>query len=271
MNNKKVLLTHSFKGGTGKTVLAINIAYYLAKNHKCKILYIDGDLLAPSLEKVIPPSFDDIGDKTWPDYLDGKYDQVEDVIFETEHKNFDVIYSPPPEIGKTFLSEKKMNWWVTALKKELMCRDRWFQELGYDFVMIDNQNGISMNSANNITTSDCGFLVLRPVSYGVSGTTSLIKEMYKTIHGIRERSDYLIWNQIPRSRNKELNSKVNKLLEEWDKYFRQIKVDPIAKIYYNSDLSISMLEDPKHSILGVSDFIQNNIKDILVKSKILDS
>ncbi|MHA2339469.1 MAG: ParA family protein [Candidatus Hodarchaeales archaeon] len=266
MNRKKVLLTHSFKGGTGKTVLAINIAHYLAKT--TKVLFIDGDLLAPSLEKVIPQKDEESIKKTWPDFLEGTYSDVEDVIYDTPIDNLDVIYSPPPEIGKSFLSEKKMNWWVTALRKELTCRDVWFQDLDYDYVIIDNQNGISMNSANNITTSDCGFLVLRPVTYGVSGTSALIKEMYKTIHGIRERADYLIWNQIPRSSNKKQNTKVNELLRSWDEYFKQINVDPIAKIYYNADLSISMLEESNKSMLGVSSYIQKHVKDILKISNI---
>lgn len=267
MNRKKVILTHSFKGGTGKTVLAINIAHYLAKNYK--ILFIDGDLLAPSLEKVIPQNNNKSIKKTWPDFLEGTFTSVEDVIYETGIKNLDVIYSPPPEIGKSFLSEKNMNWWVTALRKELTCRDVWFQDLDYDYVIIDNQNGISMNSANNITTSDCGFLVLRPVTYGVSGTSALIKEMYRTIHGIRERVDYLIWNQIPRSSSKSQNKKVNELLSSWDEYFNQINVNPIAKIYYNADLSISMLEEKVDTLLGVSSYIQKHVKSILKISNIL--
>ncbi len=121
MNRKKVLLTHSFKGGTGKTVLAINIAHFLAKANT-KVLFIDGDLLAPSLEKVIPQKDEESIKKTWPDFLEGTYSDVEDVIYNTDIENMDVIYSPPPEIGKTFLSEKKMNWWVTALRKELTCK-----------------------------------------------------------------------------------------------------------------------------------------------------
>ena len=233
-----------------------------------KVLYIDGDLLAPSMERILPQTKQNY--YYWTDFLEGKYTKVEDVIYQTPYKNLDVIYSPPPEVGKSFLSEKNANWWVNALKTEMLCRDRWFNELGYDYVILDNQNGISMNSANNITASDIGFLILRPVTYGVSGTTHLVKEMYRTIHGIRERQDFLIWNQIPRSVDDSMNEKIDKLLVSWDEYFRQIQVEPIAKIFYNADLSIAMLEEPKDTLIGITEFIQKHIEAVLTNVGIFD-
>ena len=267
MNKKKILLTHSFKGGTGKTVVAINLVYYLSQ--RAKILYIDGDLLAPSLEKIIPPKDGVDKRRTWTDFLEGVYPNVEDVIYKTRYKNLDVIYSPPPEVGKSFMSEKKMNWWVNALKKELLCRERWFNELKYDYVLIDNQNGVSLNGANNITVSDVGFIILRPVTYGVSGTTHLVKEMYKTIQGIRDRKDFLIWNQIPQSSDQKSNERVLSLLKDWDESFRRIMVEPLAKIFYDPELSISMLEEKPDQLLGVSKSMQEHAESILKLAEIL--
>ena len=113
-NNKKIILTHSFKGGTGKTVIATNFAYYFCKMGY-KTLFIDADLLAPSLEKIFPQSNPDHELRTWTDYLERKYNGLEDVIYKTPYENLDVVYSPPPEIGKNFLAEKGSSWWVQAL------------------------------------------------------------------------------------------------------------------------------------------------------------
>lgn len=264
---KKIILTHSFKGGTGKTVMATNFAYYFCKKGY-KTLIIDADLLAPSMEKIFPHNHENL--RTWTDYLENKYDNLGEIVYKTAYDNLEVVYSPPPEIGKHFLTEKTSSWWVQALKTCLYDKENWFGELNYDFIILDNQNGISMNSANNITISDIGFLILRPVTYGVSGTAHLLREMYSTIQGLsKKRSDYLIWNQIPKSRNKEKNKYVSEIISEWDNFFIEGGLTPISRNYYDADLSISMLKLEDDILLGTSDSIQKEISEILKKISVL--
>jgi len=259
---KKIILTHSFKGGTGKTVIATNFAYYFMKKG-LKTLLIDGDLLAPSLVKIIPPKKKEEEIKTWVDFLEEE-NEIHEVIYPTFYKNLDVIYSPAPEIGKSFLTEKNTSWWVQALKRSLCIREYWQNDpkFDYDFIIIDNQNGISMNSANNITLSDIGFLILRPVTYGVSGTAHLLREMYATLQDFRKREDYLIWNQIPRVADEERNRYVDKLLGDWDDFFRVGGLEPISRIEYSDELSISMLQYKENELLGTSDTLQKEIERI---------
>ena len=266
---KKIVLTHSFKGGTGKTVIATNFAYNFCKKG-LKTLIIDADLLAPSMEKIFPRSTKKYKEfRTWTDYLEGKYSNLSEIVYETEYKNLDVVYSPPPEIGRNFLTEKSSSWWVQALKTCLHDKEDWFNELGYDYIILDNQNGISMNSANNITISDVGFLILRPVTYGVSGTAHLLREMYSTIQGLRKkRSDYLIWNQIPRSEHDDKNNYISEIINEWDKFFIEGGLTPISRIYYDADLSISMLKQEEDKLLGTSKDLQKEISRILDQIKL---
>ena len=265
---KKIILTHSFKGGTGKTVIATNFAYNFCQRGY-KTLFIDADLLAPSLEKIFPNSVTD-DYRTWTDYLEKNYSSLKDVIYNTQFKNLDVVFSPPPEIGKTFLAEKGSSWWVQALKTCLYDKESWFTELGYDFIILDNQNGISMNSANNITISDIGYLILRPVTYGVSGTEHLLREMYLTIQGLRKkRKDYLIWNQIPKSEKGDTKSDeyVSNTISEWDEYFIEGGLTPISRIYYDAELSISMLKQENDKLIGLSDTIQKELDRIFTLTK----
>ena len=127
-----------------------------------------------------------------------------------------------------------------------------------------------MNSANNITISDIGYLILRPVTYGVSGTAHLLREMYSTIQGLRKkRKDFLIWNQIPKSEEEEKNSFVTDIISEWDKFFVEGGLTPISRIYYDSELSISMLKQEKDRLLGTSDTIQDELDRILKKENII--
>ena len=256
---KKIILTHSFKGGTGKTVIATNFVHYFTKKGY-KTLFIDGDLLAPSLEKIIPPKNQKNELKTWIDYLEEK-SELDEVIYPTMDKNIDIIYSPAPEIGKSFLAEKNTSWWVQALKRSLKIREMWQNgEINYDFIILDNQNGISMNSANNITLSDIGFLILRPVTYGVSGTAHLLREMYATLQDFRKREDYLIWNQIPRA-DAQKNQYVDNLLSNWDDFFK-VTISPVSRIDYDVELAISMLQHKENELLGITETLQQEIDRI---------
>ncbi len=248
-------MTHSFKGGTGKTAIATNFAYYLSQKGY-KILLLDGDLTAPSFTKIIPPPVSN--PKTWPMYLEEKY-ELDQVIYNTPFENIDIIYAPNPEIGQNFLSETQ-NWWIKALKQQMLARKLWFNEFGYDFVVLDNQNGLSMNAANNYTISDIGFLILRPVTYGISGSANIIREMSATLRPQWKRMDFLLWNQVPR--HPDLNFIVDELIANWTSYFAEKGIETIAQIDYMPEFSISMLQHQENHLLGVYDPIQEKIASI---------
>lgn len=264
MKTKQVILTHSFKGGTGKTVIATNFAYYFSKQGY-KTLLIDGDLSAPSLFKVFPRGEEIEKLKTWTEHLSGVFEHVEDVIYPTGYPNLDVIYSPPPEIGKDFLQDKSSEWWVNSMKTALQTRSVLLEDLGYDFVVLDNQNGISMNSTNNLALSDISFLVLRPVTYGISGTIHILREMYATLADMKKRNDYLIWNQVPKTSENATNTRVNFIIDTWDDFFKRGGLEGVARIDYNANFSISMLEQQSGVLLGTSEYMQSVVEGICQK------
>ena len=49
----KTIIFHSYKGGTGKTTLALNTAYNLARRGY-KTIAIDADLNAPTFDSIFP-------------------------------------------------------------------------------------------------------------------------------------------------------------------------------------------------------------------------
>ncbi|MFX0094737.1 MAG: hypothetical protein ACFFBD_23575, partial [Candidatus Hodarchaeota archaeon] len=175
----------------------------------------------------------------------------------------DIIYSPPPQIGKTFLVGKEMNWWGNALKV-MLTRIKPFLTTKYDIVLLDNQNGISANSSNNVVMSDIGILVLRPISYGVTGTIHTFKELYTKLKGFpsgTERKTFLIWNQIPRDPgNKELSASADAIIDRWDAVFRQTGLTPIARIDLNPSFALRMLTIPQNSLLGIFPEIQKKLE-----------
>ncbi|MFX0066338.1 MAG: ParA family protein [Candidatus Hermodarchaeota archaeon] len=262
----KVVQLHSFKGGTGKTMLATNFAYFLAHADQ-KVLLIDADLLAPSYREIIPPKNGNI--TTWADLLECPEEKLEHTlplaIHPTFIPNLDIIYSPLPQIGKAFLVGKEMSWWADALKI-MLTRIKPFLVSNYNVIFLDNQNGISANSSNNIVMSDMGVLVLRPVSYGMTGTIHTFKELYAKLKGFpagADRQTFLIWNQVPYdNRNEELNNLAGSIIDRWNSVFEQIGLKTIAHIDFNPTLALQMLEPPSEGILGVFSETQAIIEPI---------
>ncbi len=262
--NKKVMTFHSFKGGTGKTLLAINCAVFLAKKG-CKTLIIDGDPVAPSLFKLIPPKENNIC--TWVDYLEGLVHLV-DVIYPTPIKELDVIYSPIPQPKRQILQESDPNWWTKVFERELACKTHFFDEFNYNCVILDNQNGVAMNATNNIGISDVVFLVIRPDTYGISGSEYLVRELYSGLKAYGKLEFYLIWNQIPRSVDSQRNSAVDELIQMKSKFFAEKGVETITQIDYDPDLAIKMMSEFKeYQFQGVFDKFQEKVIEIYEKLK----
>ncbi|MHA2233054.1 MAG: ParA family protein [Candidatus Hodarchaeales archaeon] len=238
---KKIAVVQSFKGGTGKTVIAANFAHFIASKGM-KTLLIDADLIAPSVDKILVPAVPLDQLVTWTTFLDGKVDSVQNAIYKTKYPNLDVVYSPPPEIGKTYLTEKGVDWWGNSLRKSIRARETLLFELGYDWIVFDNQNGVSMNSANNLIVSDVSVLVVRPVSYGIDGTLHLIRELYGTFREMKKRYDYIVWNQVPLVGSDEKDSFIFQLIDDWDAEFDKLSIPSLGRVPYQADLSISMLK-----------------------------
>ncbi|MFX1514332.1 MAG: ParA family protein [Promethearchaeota archaeon] len=264
-NDKKVITFHSFKGGTGKTLLAINCAVYLA-NKGLKTLIIDGDPVAPSLFKLIPPKEEDLC--TWVDYLEGIV-HLTDTIHQSPFRDLDVIYSPIPQPKRQIMQESDTNWWTAVFERELTCIKQCFKELNYNYVILDNQNGIAMNATNNIGISDLVFLVIRPDSYGISGSEHLVRELYSGLKAYGKLEYFLIWNQIPRSLDNQQNMAVDELIKIKSTFFAEKGIDTIALIDYNPDLAIEMISDTGDSqFQGIFELIQEIIRSVFEKLKL---
>ena len=261
----KVLTFHSFKGGTGKTLLAINSAVYLAKMG-FKTLIIDGDPVAPSLFKLIPPKEENLC--TWVDYLEGAVHLV-DTIHPTPIEDLDVIYSPVPQPQRQIIQESDPNWWTTVFERELACHTQCFDEFNYNFIILDNQNGIAMNATNNIGISDIVYLVIRPDSYGISGSEHLVRELYSGLKAYGKLNYYLIWNQIPRSTDNQRNKAVDDLIRRKSIFFAEKGIETIAMIDYDPDLAISMIaESENRQFQGIFEKFQEKIEIIFERSKL---
>ena len=76
----KSIAFHSYKGGTGKTTLAVNLASLLAKRGS-RVFILDLDVYAPSLQSYFGEGVHTRIKKYFNDYIGGGC-EVEDLIFD---------------------------------------------------------------------------------------------------------------------------------------------------------------------------------------------
>ncbi len=261
----KTIILHSYKGGTGKTTIALNIAIAFAKKG-FKTLAIDADLNAPTFESIftgLKPKykFNDLFE------MQQKIKSNEDNDSEIKpptpqdlpvkslvHKNLDLIFAnSKPQFGVGLLSMDK-NFHAEALKKLYHAKNE-FEKMGYDYIIMDTSPSLNLASINSIIIADASLVVLRPNKYGIAGTTFLLKELYSML-GTVKRKDYIIFNQI-------VVGTPAKLVNQWQKHFKKrLNVETIGSIHCNCGIALNMLfgnliveDDPKSEFLAVIDEI----------------
>lgn len=264
MPNRKtgqIVIMSSFKGGTGKTIVAVNIGYYLSKKGY-KVLLIDGDLRASSIDKIIPLMDDLVNIKTWVDYLDRAV-ELKDIIVTSEFPNLDVIYCARAIVGQSYMSGKDTDKWVgNALRQiQKIRKGLEYQELDYDFVIIDNENGITPNSLNLNIVANVACLVVRPNRYGIDGMSHLVSEAFEATQDVANRQDFLIWNQVDST--PEYESEIAQILEHSEKFFEISNIRPLIRIPYDKLLSISMLIPMMDGMFGVTKLMQQHSEKIV--------
>ena len=270
--NKIIFVFHSFKGGSGKTILAINLAYYLSQTLHKKVLLIDGDISAPTLKNYLVEQNE--SQLTWTDLLELDIDNVnmttiQPHINSTSYTKLDIIFSPPPQLGKKFLSSKSTTWWSDAMKILFKSRDILLNDLGYDYIIIDNQSGIMFNSINNLILANITFLVVRPSKYEIDSIRDLLANVYQTVKSVSSnlwyKNEYILWNQIPFHENSdELNQNIENILDEWEMELQNYSITSLCKFPFLLNFASDMIKigyDTNKSSI-ITDFFQEKITEI---------
>src|SRR5919106_3295994 len=211
---------HSYKGGTGKTTIACNLAAMLSlKGYNVSLL--DLDVYAPSLH-----AYFDYSPKKW----------INDLLFENSDLNEIMVdmtstltryaadrtkkigrllvgFSNPQkdEIYRLEGSIKTANANIQLLRRFVQLREDLISDYESDYVILDTSPGIRYWSINSLAVADVLFLTLKFGDLDIEGTIKMANDIYGSFTKFGSKS-FLLLNLvsgycIPRTHNLSSKSK----------------------------------------------------------------
>ncbi len=149
---------HSYKGGTGKTLLSVNLAMIFADKEK-RVCLLDLDLRAPSLSS----SFNN-GNKCWVNEYLNKACNSEKILTDCtppyikSGRLFVGLANPSTEAIRE-MSSKDRKWEMEALGRLLSLKEHLLNDLNFDYVICDSSPGLQYSSINAIVAADVVLVV----------------------------------------------------------------------------------------------------------------
>ena len=182
---------HSYKGGTGKTLLSVNLATIFADMGK-KVCLLDLDLRAPSLSS----TFENTNSHWINDYLN-KSCKVNNILVECTPsyiktgKLFVGLADPSTESIRD-MSAKDRKWEMEALGRLLSLKEQ-LKNMDFDYVICDSSPGLQYSSINAIVAADAVMVVTSIDKSDVAGTQRMIRDLYD----LYEKKTGIIVNKVP--------------------------------------------------------------------------
>jgi septum site-determining protein MinD len=176
----KIIAIHSYKGGTGKTLMSINLATMLAAHGK-RVALLDLDFRAPSLYAALKAN----GSEYWlNDYLNNIC-EIKKVLVDLTEKcgfrnsgQFLVGLANPNTEAIRDMSSKDRKWEMRALEKLLSLKNSLLNDMELDYIIFDTSPGLQYSSINAIVSADIVIVVTTQDTSDVQGTKRMIQELY---------------------------------------------------------------------------------------------
>ena len=203
---KQVITFHSYKGGTGKTTLAANLAALLAKKGN-NVCIVDIDVYAPSLHTYFGDSVQNKIKNTLNDYIVGACG-VDDLLVQVTP--IPQMADKGPQSGKIvgcFSSSKREDILkiegvkedknrMNMLKRFINFREELIEKNDIDYVIMDSSPGIRFWAINALALSDIVFLTLKMGDMDFGGTKMIANEILAQFKEQGNTKYYLLLNRI---------------------------------------------------------------------------
>jgi septum site-determining protein MinD len=213
---KKIIAVHSYKGGTGKTSLSVNLAASLAKRGR-KVAILDLDFRAPSLFSILKMEKSTV----WlNDYLNGA-STISKILQKTNGKVvsngklFAGLANPATEAIRD-MSAKDRKWEMRALGRLLSLRNSLLKEQDFDYILFDTSPGLQYSSINAIVAADLVVVATTCDRSDVDGTSRMLRELYNLF----EKKTGVVINKV-------LDANLNSKKEELNKRIKDVYQVPL--------------------------------------------
>jgi len=189
-----IITLHSYKGGTGKTLLSVNLATIFADKGK-KVCLLDLDLRAPSLSATFKNE-----QPYWVnDYLN-KACKIDSILTEctppyVKEGRLFVGLADPSTVAIREMSSKDRKWGLEALGRLLALKNSLLNEMDFDYVICDSSPGLQYSSINTIVAADMVLVVTSIDKSDVDGTQRMINDLYE----LYEKKTGIIINKVPQT------------------------------------------------------------------------
>ncbi len=217
---------HSLRGGTGKTLVSINLASFLAKLGY-RVFIIDMDIGAPSLNTYVQVN----PNKYINDYFNDDAELDDIFVDATELIGKDIRGALVIALANDKLNfvskledidrEKSLEelYRLNNLVKEILSKDPW----NADFVILDTSPGFAKDSLNAVAAADHLILMLRLINADLFGSGELLR----TLHMSLKPPTSLVVNQVPSTFIEDDSEEYTK------KLIRKHIIDPIGSDIIN--------------------------------------
>jgi MinD-like ATPase involved in chromosome partitioning or flagellar assembly len=190
--SNKIIAVHSYKGGTGKTLLSVNLAATFAKAGK-KVCIFDLDFRAPSLFAILKtPSAD-----FWlNDYLNNTCEIDKALVnlssrIPGDGKFYACLANPSTEAIRD-MSSKDRKWEMRALGRLLALKETLLTDKKFDYLFFDTSPGLQYSSINAIVAADFVVVATTGDRSDVDGTKRMLAELYNLF----EKKTGLVLNKV---------------------------------------------------------------------------
>lgn len=181
----RAIAIHSFRGGTGKTVIATNLAAIYA-NQGLNVALLDLDFRAPSLTDVFTKDVKKPINCWLNDFLDGRCSP--DQALKDVSKNYQLkgklllgLANPAIEAIRNSM-EKSRAWEVTAVKRLFSLKSSLFDNKQIDYCIFDTSPGIQYSSINALVSSEISILVSTPENLELEGVRNTLTNLYDSFN-----------------------------------------------------------------------------------------
>jgi len=256
----KIVAIHSYKGGTGKTLLSVNLSTLYANRGK-NVALLDLDFRAPSLQAILKVQ----NSEYWiNDYLNGVCDIKKALVdlsqTHARRGRFLVGLANPSTVAIREMTAKDRKWEMKALGRLLSLKTSLLGDMDLDYIIFDTSPGLQYSSINAIVSADVVLVVSSMDISDLKGTQRMINELYELF----EKKTGLVMNKVfmDMLESKTHRAELAKKLINGSNLPMIEMIPCFCDILKNGGVNIFVNDNPDHPFVKTLDRVATTVENL---------